>query len=596
MAERLRRGDKDAVREGSDIVRVIGEHVALKAKGREYVGLCPFHDDHNPSMSVVPHKQIFHCFVCGAGGDVFSFVQRYHSMEFREALEFLAARAGIELERATPEKQEGGGVSSGELIGANKAALEFFAAILRHPEHGRSARELIARRGISEEMVGAFGLGAAPAMWDGLVQTIAGKGLDERAFAEAGLLKDRESGGRYDLLRGRLVFPIRDQIGRVIAFGGRRIDDGEEPKYLNSPETRVFRKSRSLYGLDRASRAIQRERVAVVVEGYLDVIACHQAGFPNAVATLGTALTPEHGAVLRRLCETVVLVFDSDEAGGRAAERATEVFFAEPLDVKIVTLEGAKDPDEMLKSEGGSERFAAALEAAPDLLSYRFGRVQGRLAGAGPSALARAVEDELTELVRLGLNEQPPLRRRLVLRSIASITGVDERTIARATPAGRGSARKGEPAVRERTTPEEELLGCVLVSPELYAGLHGGERDLLGAERYATRPMQRIARLVHEIASESGCPDLAGVLAASDEVEVHEAAVSLARRVERETDRNEERLHAHWEQCLLEVRRRGAAGEIEHKKDAASRLARVRRARDELGPDWRAYPRRGGAS
>ena len=596
MAEQLRRGDKDAVREGSDIVRVVGEHVALKAKGREYVGLCPFHDDHNPSMSVVPHKQIYHCFVCGAGGDVFSFVQRYHSMEFREALEFLAARAGIELERASPEQRESGGVSSGALVEANKAASEFFATILRHPEHGRAARELIERRGISEEMVSAFGIGAAPAMWDGLVQAIAGKGLDQRAFAEAGLLKDRESGGRYDLMRGRLVFPIRDQIGRVIAFGGRRIDDGEEPKYLNSPETRVFHKSKSLYGLDRASRAIQRERAAVVVEGYLDVIACHQAGFTNAVATLGTALTPEHAAVLRRLCETVVLVFDSDEAGGRAAERATEVFFAEPIDVKIATLKGAKDPDELLKSQGGSERFAAALGAAADLLSYRFGRVRARLAGAGPSALAKAVEEELAELARLGLNEQPPLRRRLVLRSIASITGLDERTIARATPAGRRSARKEEPAAGERSTPEAELLGCVLVSPELYAGLHDRERDLLGEERYASRPMQRIARLVHEIASTSGRPDLAGVLAASDEIDVQEAAVALARRVEHETDRDEERLHAHWEQCLIEVRRRGSAGEIEHKTDAASRLARVRRAREELGPDWRAYPRRGGAS
>ena len=232
-------------------------------------------------------------------------------------------------------------------------ACGFFRAILNHPEHGQAAREVIARRGISDEMVERFLIGASPDRWDGLVMTSEKQGVRTEALLGAGLVKQRERGdGQYDALRNRLIFPICDQIGRVIAFGGRKINEEDEPKYLNSPETSVFKKSTTLFGINHAARAIKRERTAVIVEGYTDVIACHQAGVEHVVGTLGTALTSGHATVLRRLCDTVVLLFDGDAAGIKAADRAIEVLLSETIDIKIAALAGyteAKDPDELFK-------------------------------------------------------------------------------------------------------------------------------------------------------------------------------------------------------------------------------------------------------
>ncbi|QYU67639.1 DNA primase [Leptolyngbya sp. 15MV] len=272
--------DKERVREASDIVRVIGEHVALKPRGREFVGLCPFHDDHKPSMWVSPAKGIYKCFSCGAGGDVFTFVQNYHSMEFRDALEYLAQRAGIELSRHKPHLGDPAShdtppdIDRKALLRANATALDFFRAILAHPEHGQTSRDIITRRQIAPEMVERFALGAAPDRWDGLLLTLQKQGTDPAPFVAAGLLKRRDSGpGLYDALRHRLIFPIHDQLGRVIAFGGRKIRDEDEPKYLNSPETPLFDKSATLYGLHQAARDIQRARVALITEGYTETIA-----------------------------------------------------------------------------------------------------------------------------------------------------------------------------------------------------------------------------------------------------------------------------------------------------------------------------------
>ncbi len=369
--------DVQRVRDASDIVRVVGEHIELRAKGREYVGLCPFHDDKKPSMNVVPAKQIFHCFSCGAGGDVFTFVQDYHKMTFREALKFLAERAGVKLEsrgRRRTASDDADSVSRSMLLEANELADKFFRMILRHPEHGKTARELIDRRGITQDMVDAFGLGAAPDRWDGLAIYLNEKGHSLDPFLNVGLLKSSDQGkGPYDAQRNRLVFPIRDQIGRVVAFGGRRINDEDEPKYINSAESVLFDKSGTLFGLDLASRSIQKEGVAVVAEGYTDVIACHQAGLTNAIATLGTALTPKHAKLLQRLCHTVVLLFDGDEAGQKAADRAVEVFLTLPIDAKIATLAGhtdAKDPDELLKREDGLAVMRTAIANATELLEY----------------------------------------------------------------------------------------------------------------------------------------------------------------------------------------------------------------------------------
>jgi DNA primase len=615
-------GDKDRVRDATDIVRLIGEHVALKTKGRELVGLCPFHNDKNPSMNVVPAKQIFHCFVCNAGGDCFAFAQKFHKMDFREALEYLAERAGITLTKNQRPSGDGPApMSRGDVLHANATAAEFFKAILSHPEHGKTAREVIAKRRIAPEMVAKFMLGASPERWDGLMTTVQHKRLDPRAFFEAGLFKKREnSDGAYDAFRNRVMFPIQDQIGRVIAFGARKIRDEDEPKYLNSAETRVFNKSGTLYALNHAAKAIQTERTAIITEGYTDVIACHQAGFCNAVATLGTALTREHAAVLRRLCDRVVLLFDGDEAGQRAADRAVEVFFSEDLDVAIATLNAftdAKDPDELLKREGGGEVFRTALDGATDLLEYRFARLRQRLEGAGMAALSRALKDEIGRLVELGLNEVDPIRQKLIVKRLASVADLDETTIASAIPAGRrprpvqtapggsveaepGTATVDQPLPSLSTAPlthAEHLLGCVLCDGQLLTSLSEHERDFIAPAAYRYELLRRVAQVVHDIGEDHGTADLSMLIRSVDEVEVKEAAIGLAARVNHETDQNRDRLHAHWRECLRrarlehEGRKTPPAGD---EADALMQQIKLKRAvHASLGADRRVFPRPG---
>jgi DNA primase len=455
--------DKERVLAATDIVRLIGEQVSLRKKGREFVGLCPFHDDHSPSMYVVPHKQIYKCFSCGAAGDPIRFVMDHHKLSFREALEYLADRAGITLTPFKPRSVAPNGddprsdaplaarATKEELANANATAQAFFRAIYDHSEHGSSARAIADKRALTTETIARFGIGATPDKWDGLVLTLEKRGLPVDAFVAAGLLKRRESGaGVYDAFRNRLMFPIHDQLGRVVAFGGRRLNDADEPKYINSPETTLFNKSATLYALNLAADSIKRSGVAIVTEGYMDAIACHQAGVTNVVATLGTALTPIGARVLQRLCSKIVLFFDGDEAGQKAADRAIEVFFGAGLDVRIATLSAvrergltsAKDPDELLKQQGEGDRagravFDQVIAQAQDALAYRFARLSSRTRSLGLSAKATAVQEEVERLAELGLKEIVPIRQQMIVRQIARIAGVDEATIWTAVRASR---------------------------------------------------------------------------------------------------------------------------------------------------------------
>ncbi|MDP6059355.1 MAG: DNA primase, partial [Pirellulaceae bacterium] len=423
------------IEQATDIVDLIGEHISLRRKGREHVGLCPFHDDHTPSLTVVPHKRIFHCFVCGTGGNVFSFVMKYHRMTFPEALKYLADRAGIRL------KQGSRGVSQHRdadqdddrkrLLEANARALACFCALLRHPQHGRIAREYVLKRGFSAATLENFQIGYAPDRWDGLVSMVAQKGWDARPFEHAGLISNRSGGeGHYDRFRHRLIFPIFDSIGRPIAFGARRLHDSDEPKYLNSPETALFHKSATLYGLDRAKRAITAGRLAVVVEGYTDVIACHQAGLHNVVATLGTALTSQHVNALRYYAQKVVLIFDADEAGRQAADRAVEAFLTGRVDVLIAVLPDTQDPAQVLAQPDGVARWHHAIEHATDALTYQFERVRDRIGSEDTiSGRQQVAEEYLRRLATLGLARQGPIRRALIIQQVADLLRLSEQQV-----------------------------------------------------------------------------------------------------------------------------------------------------------------------
>ncbi len=305
----------------ADIAEVIGEHVALRKVGTGYQGLCPFHPDSKPSFHVNGVRQFFHCFGCGAGGNVFHFLMRLHHLTFPEAVRKIAARYGLALpegESSPEEKRRKDQRDS--LLEANDLAAKFFRRFLLGPE-GEQARLYLDTRRISRETQEAFGIGLAPQGWRGLVDHLRRSAFPLSAAEDAGLVIRRKEGGHYDRFRGRLIFPIHDEGGRVIGFGGRALTD-ETPKYINSPDSAVFSKGKNLYGLNLARGAIRDLDSVVVVEGYTDLLALYQAGIRNVVATLGTALTSDHLHTLKRYTDSVIHVFDGDEAGERATVRA----------------------------------------------------------------------------------------------------------------------------------------------------------------------------------------------------------------------------------------------------------------------------------
>ncbi|MFG0258426.1 MAG: DNA primase [Phycisphaerales bacterium JB043] len=610
--------DRERVLDATDIVRLVGEHISLKPKGREFVCLCPFHDDHKPSMYVVPHKQIYHCFSCGAGGNAIDFVVNYHKLPFREALKFLADREGIELTPFRPSQRDAAPAdpdapSREELSRAAGFACDFFRTIYTHSDHGSAARDAVKRRAISDEMVESFAIGAAPDRWDGLCATATGKGISERTLLACGLIKQPDPSKTYDTFRNRLIFPIHDQLGRVIAFGGRILDPDDNPKYLNSPENPLFDKSSTLYGIHQASRAIQKQRTTIVVEGYTDVIACHQAGITNVVGTLGTALTPKHASILRRLCDRVVLLFDGDEAGAKAADRALEVFFHQPIDVSIAILPGGQDPADMLARSDGAQEFLTCVEDAHDALEYRFERFARSLEGRGDATRARLIEEELTHLVGLGLHSLEPIRKRLVVQRMATLAGVDIETIQVSMPSS-GHKRSSDPETSESehlaSTAAEQALGCLLAAPQLIEWLLDADLALLNEDHFSDARASSIARAIHS--TPSGRP----VEHAIEDDEARRLAIDLARRVQRVCDDDIARIEAHLRDCLKTMARelsRVEGGADEHEKitgtsvdNAANgannpahstcdqtlqRLSVLQRQHTELGGDLRTLPK-----
>lgn len=353
----------ERVKTGSDIVAVVSEYVHLNKKGKSFWGLCPFHSEKTPSFHVDPDKQIFRCFGCNKGGDVFSFVMEKKGLSFAEALTELALKAGITLEK---EKRQ----SSSEkkiYYDANRAAMAFFEQQLAS-SRGEDARRYLSGRGITEETIRIFHIGFAPDSWDSLSTYLKGKGISHSAAEKAGLIAPRKSGGFYDRFRGRVMFPIIDLTGEVIGFGGR-VMGGGEPKYLNTPESPIFEKKRVLYNL-HASRNQVRQGGAVVVEGYMDVVSLANAGFSSAVATLGTALGEDHVRLLRRFTDDITLVFDGDSAGRNAMVRALEPFLASDIIPRVVILPQGKDPDDIARE--GIGIWNSFLSSAQDIWDLMF--------------------------------------------------------------------------------------------------------------------------------------------------------------------------------------------------------------------------------
>ncbi len=357
----------EEVRMKNDIVDVVSQYVKLTRKGSSYFGLCPFHNEKTPSFSVTPSKQMYYCFGCGAGGNVFNFIMEYENYSFGEALSHLAQRAGVELPKMEYSKEaKARADKKAVLLEINKLAAQYFYYQLRR-ENGKTAYAYLTGRGLSEETIRKFGLGYSDKYSDDLYKYLKSKNYSDELLRESGLFNADERRGMYDKFWNRVIFPIMDINSRVIGFGGRVMGDGK-PKYLNSPETTLFDKSRNLYGLNLARTT--RRKYLILCEGYMDVISMHQAGFTNAVASLGTALTSGHASLLKRYTEEVLLLYDSDEAGVRAALRGIPILREAGVNSRVVSLAPYKDPDEFLKNMG-AEAFEERLSQAMDSFMFR---------------------------------------------------------------------------------------------------------------------------------------------------------------------------------------------------------------------------------
>ena len=366
----------EQIRAASDIVDVIGSYLPLKRAGGNFVALCPFHREKSPSFNVNAHKQIFHCFGCHKGGDVFTFVREYENISFTDAVRRLAERASIPLEfENNPQAQQARHIKD-VLWNIHEQITQRWQTALTNEAGGQIGRDYLAKRGVTDEAVKLFRLGYAPEAWDDTVNWAKSKGHDLAVVEQAGLIIRKEGTDRhYDRFRGRLMFPICDEQGRVIAFSGRILTGDEKTaKYVNSPETPIFTKGKVFFGLDKSKRALLEADSAIVCEGQLDLIACYMAGVQNIVAPQGTALTPDHARILKRYVEEAVLCFDADNAGQNAALRSLDPLLAAGLSIRVATIPSGKDPDQFIKESGG-EAFRETLNRAEGFFDWYLKRL-----------------------------------------------------------------------------------------------------------------------------------------------------------------------------------------------------------------------------
>lgn len=548
----------DDIRGATDIVDLVGRFVNLRKAGTGWKGLCPFHAEKTPSFTVNPRKGIFHCFGCGVGGDAFGFLMRQDRLSFPEAVRALAKTAGIAL---PDERGQGGDSGRDELLRAIGLAARFYQAELARPS-GERARAYLEQRGIDPEVARSFGLGYAPEGWDALLGFMRSEKVAEETLISAGLAIPRENRtGAYDRFRGRLLFPIRDLQGRVVAFGGRAFGD-EQPKYLNSPETPLYTKGNLLYAADLARPTIQAQNRAFIVEGYVDCLMCHQYGFTGTVAALGTAFTPAQLGLLRRYCDEVVTFFDADAAGQKAAARAEELL--EPTGggmawavnrsgtfegkgafrVKVALLPAGHDPDTFLRTSGAAA-FTERVSAARSLLSYALDRAIADPDGAtGPRARATAFARVSLMLAKVADAEEAAA----LSREAAARLGVDATQLwieaQRLQTSLRTPVAQPQPGPSASTPPvERDLVALLLHSPEARTPLlallaeaddlaHGAIRAIVGALR--RRPDAVAESLMTDLETDEARSVLSSLLVEDREsVDARVSIEQFQRRLER---------------------------------------------------------------
>ncbi len=452
---------KDQVKEATDIVAIISQFVALKRRGVNYVGLCPFHTEKTPSFSVHGDRQFFHCFGCGKSGDVFTFLMEHEGWSFFEALKYCADRAGIRLPQKRDDDDEGARRRKAMRDVLMLAQDIYKQALFNTP--GQHALEYLHKRGYADDTLRRAGVGFAANAFDTLMRSVRARGLSERALLDAGLASQSEkSRNPYDRFRNRITFPITNLSGNVVGFGARAISPDDEPKYLNSPETDVYHKSKVLYGLYTSREAIRRQSRAFVVEGYLDWLTMFESGIENVVAVSGTALTLDQGKLLARFCDRITLVYDSDLAGQRATLRGIEVAFNAGLRVDVATLPEGEDPDSLIRNHG-REAFEKAVASAPTVLEYRIDRA--RVESGGLDFLTR--EKLAKEFAELAAQIDDTTRRAAFVSEASGLIDIPESQMRALMGKSKGPSRPSpsRPAEPEVILREEEFLRVLMEDP-----------------------------------------------------------------------------------------------------------------------------------
>ncbi|HUF89169.1 MAG TPA: DNA primase [Gemmatimonadota bacterium] len=518
----------EEIRDRTEIVEVIGEVVPLKKRGKNWVGLCPFHPEKTPSFTVTPEKQMYYCFGCQAGGNVFTFLMEHERLEFPDAVRTLGERAGVEV----PEREAASGPDPHAPIHfANRLAAEFYQRRLLEAEDAEAARDYLHGRGVGRELWEEFLLGWAPESWDALIEEAARHDVGPEDLLAAGLVgRSEKTGGLFDRFRGRVMFPIRGVGGKVVAFSGRRLD-AEEPKYLNTADTPVFAKGRMLFNLDRARTAIRRTGAAVIVEGNFDVVSLAGAGFQNVVAALGTSFTDEQCRVLRRYTSTAYLAYDGDAAGQRSAFKAGDLLLGAGFAVRLVDLPAGQDPASLVQA-GGAGAFHDRLEKSEDVIDAKLRIVREKVDLSDVHRKRRAIQRLLESVARV----PDPVTRELYAGKVARELDVPRETLAlpaAAAPAGGrpAPARRERPA-RPRGPSTPAGIALPESQDEWYALLHAVseprwlEQVIDGCRpEYFTVPVyeqffRRLADLraegvreIGEHVATGGDPEMLGVLA-----------------------------------------------------------------------------------
>lgn len=464
----------DDVRNATDIIDYIGAFVKLKKRGSNYIGLCPFHQEKTPSFNVSSDRQMYHCFGCGVGGTVFTFIMERDKVSFVEAVRLLAERAGIALPTGTAE-QDSVSSEQEQMYELLRVAGLFYYNALTETAEGKFSLDYFHKRGFTDETIRSFGLGYSPNSWDAFIKHAQAAGYTDELLVRAGLARKREEGGTYDYFRGRAMFPIFSSAGRIIGFGARKLrEDDPLGKYINSPETPVYNKSRVLYGASQAKEAIREAGHAVLVEGYADLISVFQSGVKNIVASSGTALTTEQIQLIKRYASTIIVVYDADSAGSKAAMRGVDLILQHDMEVRVAALPDGDDPDSFVRTKGidAFKKLVASSQSFVDFLAQTYER-QGML--ATPEGQANAVRS----IVRMIANISDGLKRDFYVKEVADKYKLYESTLHRELEKMLAGDRR-----RSRDYPEDrpqETQDSSLTSGKVSATLPAAERDIVHA-------------------------------------------------------------------------------------------------------------------